>query len=138
VLWLPFHRDQDGELLTQLSDAGLVGEALRRRSRRIEAHHPGEATDVFRAAGLVMAMRLHALILAGLAGAPLAALSYDPKVQACADGLGCPCHPLAEPGDAEALLAQWSSVLDQPGPGGTVKALQRSTAVHRDLLQALG
>lgn len=68
VLWLPFHREQDTGLYSRLLAEGLVGEGLARRSRQVEAHQPSEAMAVFGSAGLVLAMRLHALILAALSG----------------------------------------------------------------------
>jgi len=138
VLWLPFHLEQDRGLLQQLCGQGLVGEGLRHRSRELEALLPREATAVFRSAGLVLAMRLHALILAGLAGAPLAALSYDPKVRAAAAAIGCGSVDLAD-GSATAgdLLESWSAALDQPPAAAAIAALQQSTAVHRQLLEHL-
>jgi polysaccharide pyruvyl transferase WcaK-like protein len=138
VLWLPFHREQDSGLLERLRAEGLLGEGLRRRSRELEALLPREATAVFRSAGLVLAMRLHALILAGLAGAPLAALSYDPKVRAAAAAIGCGCVDLAERDVSPAqLLEVWAAALDQPPASSAIAALQQSTQVHRQLLNTL-
>jgi len=138
VLWLPFHLEQDKGLLQQLSAQGLLGEGLRRRSRELEALLPQEATAVFRSAGLVLAMRLHALILAGLAGAPLAALSYDPKVRAAAAAIGCGCLDLGDGAvTAGDLLESWGAALDQPPAAAAIAALQQSTAVHRQLLDTL-
>ena len=138
VIWLPFHRDQDGTLLSELTAAGLVGEALQRRSRVIQAHTPDEAMALFRTAGLVVAMRLHALILAALSGAPVSALSYDPKVQACATELGCTWLDLADqppaPGD---LCSLWSDALDQPPATAMLEAMAQATRVHRELLETL-
>ena len=138
VLWLPFHRDQDTGLLERLSSEGLLGSALRSRSRELQVQRPQEAMALFRTAGLVVAMRLHALILAALSGAPVAALSYDPKVQACALGIGCHCHALGDdPPDHSVLLASWREALDQPIPAAAIAALQADTGVHRELLRQL-
>jgi polysaccharide pyruvyl transferase CsaB len=137
VIWLPFHGAQDRSLLQQLSAEGLLGEPLQRRSRVVEVERPEEAIGLFASAGLVLAMRLHALILAGLAGAPLAALSYDPKVQACAAGLDCPWVDLSDPAEASNLLISWQRSLDQPTPAAVIAAQRDSARVHAELLRTL-
>lgn len=138
VQWLPFHGPQDRPLLQQLLDQGLVPPALQRRSRQLEAKTPAEAMAVFRSAGLVVAMRLHALILAALSGAPVAALSYDPKVQACAVEFGCGCTDLADAlPTAEQLAQVWGEVLDQPAGLEPLAQMRQATALHRSLLQRL-
>jgi polysaccharide pyruvyl transferase CsaB len=136
VHWLPFHHDQDGDLLARLAGAALLPPELEARSTQVAAADPREAQEHFAAAGLVLAMRLHALVLAALAGAPCVALSYDPKVQAAAEGLGCPCQDLAEPVRAEVLLTCWHAGLDRPVAVDRLVALQRQADVHRDLLNA--
>lgn len=82
-------------------------------------------------------MRLHALILAGPSGAPLAALSDDPKVRACAAGLASPCQDLDQPGEVQGLLGAWTGVLDHPLPEETLHRQHLGSAVHRDLLERL-
>ena len=136
VLWLPFHQDQDRGLLASLTQLGLVGEALTRRSRELLVQTPEQAMDAFRQASLVLAMRLHGLILAALAGSPCAALSYDPKVAAAAAGIGCPCQALEAP-PAASLQATWAAALDTPPDSGGIAALQRGSQVHRGVLAAL-
>ncbi|MEB3335748.1 MAG: polysaccharide pyruvyl transferase CsaB [Cyanobacteriota bacterium] len=133
VLWLPFHQGQDRGLLARLEGAGLVPEAVMARSREVAVGAPAEAMDVFARAGLVVAMRLHGLILAALAGSPVAALSYDPKVAAAARGLGCPLQELEGPADPR-LAASWGRQLDQPPSPETIAALRAETAVHARLL----
>jgi polysaccharide pyruvyl transferase CsaB len=139
VLWLPFHGHQDEPLLEQLRRQGLLPASLQRRSRQLQASEPREAMAVFRSAGLVVAMRLHALILAALSGAPVAALSYDPKVQACALEFGCGCTDLADPLPAsDALAAAWAEALDHPVGLEPLAQMRQATALHRQLLQRLG
>jgi polysaccharide pyruvyl transferase CsaB len=138
VLWLPFHRSQDDPLLQRLQQQGLMPPALLRRSRQLEAQLPSEAMAVFRSAGLVVAMRLHALILAALSGSPVVALSYDPKVQACASEFGCGCTDLADVlPSLDQLSAAWADALDQPTSADALRQMQQATAVHQALLQRL-
>ena len=136
VLWLPFHQDQDRGLLADLRSQGLVGPALAARSRELAVETPADAMAAFAQAGLVLAMRLHGLILAALAGSPCAALSYDPKVAAAAAGIGCPCHDLDVPPPAT-LEQSWASVLDLPPDQAGIGALRRQSQVHRAVLEAL-
>ncbi|MBM5820888.1 MAG: polysaccharide pyruvyl transferase CsaB [Cyanobacteria bacterium K_Offshore_surface_m2_011] len=136
VHWLPFHQDQDRGLLADLSRQGLVGPALADRSRELAAATPQEAMNAFAQAGLVLAMRLHGLILAALAGSPCAALSYDPKVAAAAAGIGCPCHDL-ETAPPPGLQHSWAAVLDQPPDQAGIAALRQECQVHRAVLDSL-
>jgi polysaccharide pyruvyl transferase WcaK-like protein len=137
VLWLPFHRKQDRGLLTQLAGDGLLPAALQARSREVAVQDPAEAMECFRSAGLVVAMRLHGLILAALAGSPCAALSYDPKVGAAAAAIGCPRHDLGELPGAD-MVGSWRSQLDHPVSTGRIEVLRQQTRVHREVLQRLG
>lgn len=136
VHWLPFHLDQDGALLEDLRSKGLLSERLARRSVAVAAQSPAQAQELFARAGLVIAMRLHGLILAALAGAPCAALSYDPKVRAAAEAIGCPCADLDQPLDALVLLGVWQATLDQPPESDGIERQRQATAVHRQLLAA--
>lgn len=136
VLWLPFHQEQDRGLLARLQAEGLVGERLARRCREVEAADPDAARFLFEGAGLVLAMRLHGLILAALAGSPCAALSYDPKVEAAAGAIGCPCQDLAAPPDP-GLLESWRGQLGRSPDAARIQAQREATAVHRRLLDSL-
>lgn len=137
ILWLPFHGAQDRGLLERLQAQGLLSPALRGRSREVLVDQPAEAMELMASAGLVLAMRLHGLVLAALSGAPAAALSYDPKVAAAAAALGCPCAALDQAAPAD-LAAQWQACLDRPPPAARLAELAADTAVHRQLLVRLG
>ncbi len=136
VHWLPFHQEQDQPLLGWLDQQGLLPARLKQASVLLTVQDPQAAMAEFQAAGLVIAMRLHGLILAALAGSPCAALSYDPKVAAAADGIGCPCQDLALPA-AATLLQSWQASLDHPPDPQRLEQLRRSAAIHRELLAPL-
>jgi polysaccharide pyruvyl transferase CsaB len=138
VLWVPFHGGQDLGLLDQLTREGLLPEELRRRSREVQLQTPAEASELFAGGGLVLAMRLHGLILAAVSGAPVAALSYDPKVKAAAQALGCPVDDLAGQHGTEHLFTVWSSCLDRPPAWERVEQLRQNGEVHRLLFNHLG
>jgi polysaccharide pyruvyl transferase CsaB len=137
VIWVPFHAGQDRGLLDQLRQQNLVPEGLSRRSRELLPQTPTEAMDLFAGSGLVLAMRLHGLILAAVSGAPVAALSYDPKVQAAASALGCPVHDLAEPLPQEHLVAAWQGCLDQPASAERLALLRQAGGLHAELFTGL-
>jgi polysaccharide pyruvyl transferase CsaB len=134
VQWLPFHRDQDRGLLEELDRRGWLPARLASRSSLVEVGSPEEAQARFASAGLVIAMRLHGLILAALAGAPCTALSYDPKVRSAAEGIGCPCVDLDDPLVAELLCQSWVGQLDRPTDPAVIQRQRQGTHVHRELL----
>lgn len=134
LLWLPFHRHQDRGLLGHLDEQGLLGGGLAARSRELEPERPEDVLAECAGSGLVLAMRLHGLILAAVSGAPVAALSYDPKVAAAAGALGCPLTDLESPPEPAELLSQWRACLDQPPAAERLAALRQAASVHRQLL----
>jgi polysaccharide pyruvyl transferase CsaB len=136
LIWLPFHQGQDRGLLARLSHSCPMPPLVRERSHEVNVSDPAEAMGFFVAAGLVVAMRLHGLILAALAGSPVAALSYDPKVAAAAQGLGCPVWDLEAPADPR-LAELWCQQLDQPPSEQAIAALRTGTAVHAQTLGAI-
>jgi polysaccharide pyruvyl transferase WcaK-like protein len=137
VLWLPFHRHQDCGLLAGLANQGLLPAGLAERSRQLQPERPEDAMAICAGAGLLVAMRLHALILGALAGAPCAALSYDPKVAAAAKGLGCGCHDLRQLPSQGTLVQQWTAQLDIPLLQGDVQRQLEAAAVHQLVLARL-
>jgi polysaccharide pyruvyl transferase WcaK-like protein len=137
VIWLAFHGEQDRGLLAQLRSDGLLSPELERRSREVVPAHPREAMAVFASAGLVLAMRLHGLILAALSGTPTVALSYDPKVAAAAKAVDCPCQSLDAPVKAKTLLKSWRSCLDQPPATTLIQALHGQAQGHQIIFEGL-
>jgi polysaccharide pyruvyl transferase CsaB len=134
VLWLPFHQEQDQGLLQLLHQSDLMPPALAARSHEVVAENAEQAMAFFSRAGLVLAMRLHGLILAALAGSPVTALSYDPKVAAVARALNCPLLELGTAPDP-AMGEQWLRQLDQPPSEEAIAALRAGTEVHEQLLR---
>ena len=135
VIWVPFHAEQDHTLFADLVRSGVMPDVLGRRSRQVAAQTPREARGMFATAGLVIAMRLHGLILAAVSGAPVAALSYDPKVQAAAADLGCPCQNLDQEAQAPALLSAWQTQLDRPVDQSHLQALRAQADGHARLFK---
>ena len=138
VCWLAFHQEQDAPLLPSLREQKLIPESLLHRSHTVV---PTELSTVFeqvRTARLVIPMRLHALVLARLAGCPIAALSYDPKVEAAADMAGIPWLPLAQLPDSATLAEQWNETADQPPSKDGIETIRRDVSRHgQRLRQAL-
>jgi polysaccharide pyruvyl transferase WcaK-like protein len=120
----------------QLHAEGLVPPRLMERCRELTVVDPDAALEQFAGASLVLAMRLHGLILAALAGAPCAALSYDPKVAAAAAAIGCPLQVLGEP-VGSGLVASWAATLDHPPSVDRVASLRQDSQLHARVLQRL-
>ena len=104
VCLAPFHAHQDTALLkacaARLQAAGLVCQLWRPRT-------PWHFVAGLAPVRLVVAMRLHAVILAAMADRPLLALSYDPKVEAATTAMAIPTIDLADPEGLAALPAAW-------------------------------
>ena len=130
VVWLAFHQHQDAALLDVLDRQGVVSASLRRRSSVVVPSAVSEIDALVEQARLVLPMRLHALILARLAGCPMAALSYDPKVAVAAEMAAVPCTDLKSGLDADRLLAQWRDCVDQPADPDRLSHLQDRAAEH--------
>lgn len=135
VTWLAFHQHQDHHLPTTLAREGLMSTELAARSRFLVAESLPQVMGLFSRSQFVIAMRLHALILAQLAGAPCAALSYDPKVAAAAQMAGVLCDDLEALPSADTLFASWRGVVEQPADGSSLARIKTDAARHGALLQ---
>ncbi len=104
VYLAPFHAHQDTPLLkvcaVRLQEAGLVCRFWRPRT-------PWDFMAGLAPVGLVVAMRLHGMILAAMADRPLLALSYDPKVDAAVTAMAIPSINLADPNGLAGLPGAW-------------------------------
>jgi len=87
----PFHSPRD--VAPSERAAGVLGE----RARLVRlGERPEEACGIVAGMGLVVGVRLHALILASVAGVPWVSVSYDPKVTGFAEAAGMTCLTPAE------------------------------------------
>ena len=137
IRWLAFHHHQDATLLTDLVNQGLVSERLRRRSSTVIPKRIEDVVEAVSDARLVVPMRLHALILARLVCCPMAALSYDPKVEAAAEAAGVVWSSLQDLPDRSDLLHQWRSALDCPADPAQIERIRDQAAGHQRVLRAL-
>jgi len=136
VYLAPFHARQDTVLLkacaARFRAAGLVCRFWRPRT-------PWRFMDGLAPVGLVVAMRLHAVILAAMADRPLLALSYDPKVDAAATAMAIPSINLADADglvplpDAWARARQW-----RLSPARLAQHRQRNRCHQKLLTRFLG
>ena len=137
VLWLAFHQHQDAPLLQHLSDQGLLPARLKARSSMLVPQSLEVVSDRVQRARLVLPMRLHALILARLANSPMAALSYDPKVEAAAAMAQVPCVALSSVPSEDGLLTLWRAEVDRPADPNQTEALRRQASAHSELLNRM-
>ncbi len=117
VVFVPFQAN-----LAIADDDAAVAERIRRlmtggdRAAIAEsALSPSVMQALFGCSQAVLAMRLHAVILAANAGTPFVALRYDEKVGHTLRRLGLPDEGLDLPGvSAERLAARLAAAIDEP------------------------
>ena len=134
VIWLAFHADQDASLWDHLSSRDLIPDGLKRRSIQVQAKSLEQVQSLFREAALVIAMRLHALILAATAGCPTAALSYDPKVKAAAQLADLPWLDLNSQLNIDVLKHQWQMAIEAQRDCSQIEDLKSAAQLHQTML----
>ncbi|HEY8498546.1 MAG TPA: WecB/TagA/CpsF family glycosyltransferase [Limnochordales bacterium] len=118
VAVLAFHPARDlqacRELARGLAEAPHVGPTAPAQARAAPAD-PVEAVRELAGFDVVVAVRLHGLILAGAAGVPFVGVAYDPKVAALLSELAWPVPPVppGEAGDAGAWRERLQAVASQ-------------------------
>ena len=134
VIWLAFHADQDASLWHELHRHDLIPEGLRQRSIQMHAESLEHVQLLFSEAALVIAMRLHALILAATGGCPTAALSYDPKVKAAAQLASLPWSDLEGHLNADHLIHQWQQTMQSSCDQSQLIQLKSAASCHQHML----
>lgn len=109
VVFLPFHYPADLAICRQV--AGLMKDPGIVLEQKINAM---EMASVISRLELLIAMRLHALILAAVAGVPLVGISYDPKINRFLEQLGLVPAGEAACLDYPACLAAVMDILVDP------------------------
>ena len=135
VTWFAFHANQDINLLQTLNEKGLVPNRLAAHSSTVIAQSIDHAQTIFGDASLVIAMRLHALILAIVSQCPTAGLSYDPKVEAAARTANVPWCDLAHLPNLETVLAQWMGCMTQSPSQQHLQSIRKAADEHERVLK---
>ena len=136
VTWLAFHANQDANLLETLNEKGLVPHTLAMESNTVVAENIEHAQTIFKEASFVIAMRLHALILAIISQCPSAALSYDPKVEAAARTADVPCFGLEQLPSLEVVLTSWSECMTHPPSKRHLQNIRENSYEHERVLKS--
>jgi polysaccharide pyruvyl transferase WcaK-like protein len=93
LVFLALHPDQDQTLAERLYQDVQAQGVCSYVLAGLDLH---QVRALLAGADMVIAMRLHALIMAVAAGVPGVAVSYDPKVTAFAQEMALPCLPLQD------------------------------------------
>jgi polysaccharide pyruvyl transferase CsaB len=134
VVLIPFQKSQDLEI------AQTLHAQLPHISRLIQLTDPRQLKGIFQNVEMVIAMRLHGLIMAAAEGCRCFGISYDPKVRRLMEEIDCPGWDLAQfPEDVSAMVAQWMQVY-QANPSLTQiqrQILTQQARQHQNVLSIL-
>ncbi len=138
VLLVPFHDSphrHENDAAAAVEVVGRMGRADRATIVR-GGYTPAERAAILGSCDVVVGMRLHAVVLAAIAGAPVVALSYDPKVRAAMAALGRTdlVLPLVDLTAEAIATAAETARRDGPAPAGTVDRLRKAATANRAVL----
>nr|AUG32173.1 hypothetical protein PLO_166 [Paulinella longichromatophora] len=134
VWWIPFHKTEDLGLLADLQFYKLIPQRLAKISFEYCVNTPAEALSIFRQASIVLSMRLHALILASLAGAPCEALSCDPKINIAAEYMKIHCIDMKSDSPFNNAASRWKVTLGEGVLSTQSHFLPNNLSIHTSLL----
>lgn len=103
VVLIPFQRPMDVEAAVSIIRRCKSAPVLLNGNYSVAA-----MSALFRRCSAVVAMRLHALILAARLGVPFLAIAYDPKVSALVESLGYPLPPLGAAATPALVMRLWA------------------------------
>jgi polysaccharide pyruvyl transferase CsaB len=134
VVLIPFQKSQDLEI------AQALHAQIPQISHLIQLTDPSQLKGIFQCVEMVIAMRLHGLIMAAAEGCRCFGISYDPKVRRLMDEINCPGWDLADfPEDVSAMVTQWMQVY-QANPCLTQsqrQTLMEQARQHQNVLSIL-
>jgi polysaccharide pyruvyl transferase CsaB len=134
IVLVPFQMSQD------LAIAQALHAQLPNISHLVQLTDPRQLKGIFQGVEMVIAMRLHGLIMAAAEGCRCFGISYDPKVQRLMEEINCPGWDLAHfPEDRSAMVAQWMQVY-HASPSLTEaqrQTLMQQARQHQNLLSIL-
>ncbi len=134
IVFIPFQKSQDLEV------AQTLHAQLPKVSHLVQLTDPRQLKGIFQGVEMVIAMRLHGLIMAAAEGCRCFGISYDPKVQRLMEEIDCPGWSLAHfPEDVSIMVEQWTKAY-QSSP--TLTETQRQTLMlqakqHQQVLTIL-
>jgi polysaccharide pyruvyl transferase CsaB len=134
IVFVPFQKSQDLEI------AQALHAQLPKISHLVQLKDPRQLKGLFKGVEMVIAMRLHGLIMAAAEGCRCFGISYDPKVRRLMEEIDCPGWDLADfPEDVSAMVQQWMQVY-QANPSLTQtqrQTLMQQAKQHQNVLSIL-
>ena len=135
IIWLIFDVKNDINLYDYLVNEGLLTQTTKKSSSQICAREVSQVMDLFAHSKLVIAMRLHALILSQLSGCPAFGLSYDQKVLQVAKYSSVPYFELKDISDTYEIFKAWNLQLNRPIRSTQIDNIQAQSQLHIELLE---